>query len=326
MKILVIGLGSMGRRRVRLLQKVRASDIIIGIDNSEERRAMAERELKIVTNDDLKATLCDEVEYAFVCTSPLSHAAIINQCLKGGMSVFTEINLVDDLYEENTALAKKKGKLLYLSSTPFFRSEVKYITNLVQDTKGKLGYIYHVGQYLPDWHPWENYKDFFIGNKRTNGCREILAIELPWLVHCFGNIVDVQVLAGKKTDLAIEYPDYYSVLITHESGHHGTFAVDVVCRKAVRYFEVYGENLYLTWDGTADGLRIYDTDNKEEHMIDFYEQTDHLPGYNSMIIENAYEDEIIDFFETAEHGKKQMYSFEQDKTILNWIDRIESYV
>ena len=145
-------------------------------------------------------------------------------------------------------------------------------------------------------------------------------------VHCFGNIVDVQVLAGKKTDLSIEYPDYYSVLITHESGHHGTFAVDVVCRKAVRYFEVYGENLYLTWDGTADGLRIYDTDNKEEHMIDFYEQTDHLPGYNSMIIENAYEDEIIDFFETAEHGKKQMYSFEQDKTILNWIDRIESYV
>ena len=38
-----------------------------------------------------------------------------------------------------------------------------------------------LGQYLPDWHPWESYKSFFVSNKKTNGCRELFAIELHGL-------------------------------------------------------------------------------------------------------------------------------------------------
>ena len=39
MGILVIGLGSMGKRRIRLLQKIRPEDKLYGVDSSRERCA-----------------------------------------------------------------------------------------------------------------------------------------------------------------------------------------------------------------------------------------------------------------------------------------------
>ena len=38
---------------------------------------------------------------AFVCTSPLSHSAVISECIKKGLHIFTELNLVADGYLEN---------------------------------------------------------------------------------------------------------------------------------------------------------------------------------------------------------------------------------
>lgn len=326
MNIVVIGLGSMGKRRIRLLKKIRPLDRIIGVDSNRERCTAISTEFGIDTVEDLAIALLQKPDYACVCTSPLSHAQIIHQCLQANASVFTEINLVSDLYDVNMALAKKLGKVLYLSSTPLFRAEVEYITKRVHQTEGNKGYLYHVGQYLPDWHPWESYKDFFIGSRRTNGCREILAIELPWLVQCFGEIEGVKALSNKCTGLDIDYHDNFSVLVQHKTGNQGVIVADVVCRKAIRYFEVYGERLYLTWDGNPKGLKEYDIENKSEHVVDLYTKTDHLEGYNPLIIENAYESELINFFEVTEHGAVPVYSFERDKDILKWIDKVESNV
>lgn len=38
----------------------------------------------------------------------------------------------------------------------------------------------------------------------------------------------------------------------------GTLFVDVISRKAVRNLEIVGENVYLKWYGTPDGLENYD--------------------------------------------------------------------
>ena len=55
------------------------------------------------------------------------------------------------------------------------------LIHILQEFSRPVNYIYHIGQYLPDWHPWENYKNFFVGDKRTGGVREIFGIDLPWL-------------------------------------------------------------------------------------------------------------------------------------------------
>ena len=324
MKIVVIGLGSMGRRRIRLIKQYNTSYKIIGVDFNKERRIVSESEFGIETSDNLERVIKKHnLDSAIICTSPLSHSKLIGLCLDNNLHVFTELNLVTDGYEENIQLAEEKNRVLFLSSTFLHRAEIKQINKLVKTQDKMLNYIYHIGQYLPDWHPWENYEDFFVGDKRTNGCREIFAIELPWLIEVFGNIKDIIVRKSKISSLNIDYNDNYMVFLEHESGHKGMLAVDIVSRKAVRNFEVFGENLYVSWDGSAEGLKMMDIEDKKEENILLYDKVDQLNQYSKFVVENAYYDEIVSFFNVISNNIKPIYNFEKDKKILELIDRIE---
>ena len=320
MNIAVIGLGSMGKRRIRLIHEMYPEYLIVGIDGREDRREEAEELYGIKTAESL-----DKIEIiidsAFICTSPLSHAAIIKECLGRGWNVFTELNLVDTGYEENIQLAKKKGCTLFLSSTFFYREEIRYIRSKISKDN-KWNYIYHIGQYLPDWHPWENFKDFFIGDKRTNGCREIMAIELPWLVGTFGEVCDSHVLADKITGLNIGFNDNYMIQLTHANGNKGVLIVDVVSPVAVRKLEAYSEGKYLSWDGTPDSIKEFDQTDKKLKAIELFEKTEHKEGYSAFIVENAYKNEIKEFFDVVEGVKQPLYGFQQDKEILKLIDSL----
>lgn len=319
----VIGLGSMGKRRIRLLSE-REDVEIIGIESNLQRREEVSQMYSISCFESVAAAMEQKrAEVAFVCTSPLFHAKIITNCLNLGLHVFTEINLVADDYCKNIELAKKKGVHLFLSSTFLYRPETRYIIERIKDCTCPLSYNYHVGQYLPDWHSWESYQNFFVGEPRTNGCREIFAIELPWIVTCFGPISGVKVQKRKLTNLNINYNDSYQVLISHENGTQGTFSVDVVSRKAVRKFEVYGEELYLTWNGTPDSVVEYDYDKKIDKQISVG-KTEHIDNYAAFITENPYREEIKNFIDLVKGiDERSQWSFEKDQSILTVIDKIE---
>lgn len=324
MNAIVVGLGSMGRRRARLLHDLDKTIKIIGVDMQDSRRKQAEDELGLVTCETIEKA-CKEYQpdMAFVSTSPLSHAAIINECLENNLHVFTELNLVTNGYDENVKLAQTKGKKLFLSSTFLYRKEIQYIKQAVSSAGCPLSYMYHAGQYLPDWHPWESYKDFFIGKKETNGCREFMAIEFPWLIDVFGNIKSIKSIKGNDSSLDIDFADIYHIMIEHETGHKGMITVDVVSRKAVRNLEISGENLYLTWHGTPDSLKVYDYDNKLDKDIVLYDSVENRAGYSAFIIEDAYRSEIENFLNVVAGKEKAKYSFEQDKRVLSIIDEIE---
>ncbi len=328
MNFVVIGLGSMGKRRIRLLQEYlkntdNESWAVFGVDNREDRRQEAEKLYGIRTSISLDIIIKENnVDAAFVCTSPLSHAAIITECLGRNLHVFTEINVIADEYDKNSALAEKKGSVLYLSSTFMHRKEMVYIKNWVQEKDHKLSYRYHVGQYLPEWHPWESYKSFFVNDKRTNACRELFAIELPWMTDAFGDVDGFVSKHNKLSELDIDYDDTYNVLICHSTGITGCLTVDVVSPKAERRLDVFGENSLLTWDGTPDSLKIMDHSDELE-AVNLYDKTIHLNDYAKYIIEDAYYDEIEDFIRCIEQNTKPAYTFEKDAFVLKTIDGIE---
>lgn len=325
MRVAVIGLGSMGKRRIRLIRKYSEAIEIIGVDTNEERRKTCEKEYGIEVDSSLtNAVDKTYIDCAFVCTPPISHSEIITQCLDKGLHVFTELNLVADGYAKNMALAKLKNLVLFMSSTFLYKDEVKYIKNLIHKAKHVLNYTYHVGQYLPDWHSWDNYKNFFAGDKRTNGCREIFAIELPWLSDVFGEIIKVEVIKSKMSSLDINYADNYLALVQHSSGCKGALAVDVVSRKAVRNLEVFGEELHIQWDGSPGGLFVYDYEAKKDNNIQLYEEIDQLDNYSSFIVENPYMNEVQTFFGAVKGQMAQIYTFEEDWNIIKLIDTIES--
>lgn len=322
MNIAVVGLGSMGKRRIRLTKEIDPKIKIYGVDNNKDRQIETSKLYDIETYNSLDDISID-ITAVFVCTSPLSHATIISQCLKRNCHVFSEINLVDDMYDENVALAKSNNKVLFLSSTPLYKNEMQYIKKYFSN-KHNINYIYHIGQYLPDWHPWESYNNFFVGDKRTNGCREIMAIEFPWLINTFGEVLKYNVFKSKITSLNIDYNDNYMLQFEHVNGIKGSIVIDVVSPKAVRKFEAYSEGKYISWDGTPDSLYVYDHTNKENINVQLYSQVDHKSGYSDFVIENAYRDEI-DAFLNAINGDKSkcLYSFEKDKDIICLINKIE---
>lgn len=325
MKIIVIGLGSMGKRRIRLISEHKDVELF-GIDSQVSRCEEVKEKYGITCYNSIDEACKDQnIDAAIISTSPLSHASIIKECLEHNLHVFTEINLVQDGYNENIALAKEKGKVLFLSSTFLYRKETQTIIEKVHEAKCPLNYIYHVGQYLPDWHPWESYNNYFIGNPKTNGCREIMAIDLPWIVTAFGAIKDVKVMKSKNTELNIQYNDNYLIMLEHENGTKGVFAVDVVSRKPYRHIDVYGEHLQLSWNGTADSLNQYDINNKQEVKISFEDASEHVEGYAAFITENPYREELNAYLQQiADSNFAPAWDFEKDKTVLDWIDKIEA--
>jgi len=101
MRLLVIGLGSMGKRRISLLSKYYSDFLICGVDNSRERRMQTAELFKINTYENINAAIHEEKpDAALICTSPESHGAIILECIKKGLHIFCEINLLQDQYEE----------------------------------------------------------------------------------------------------------------------------------------------------------------------------------------------------------------------------------
>lgn len=332
MKIVVIGLGSMGKRRIRLLKKYIQSEeencekewSIIGVDEDAERCQEVGKQYLINTYGDLlNALQFEKPDCAIISTSPLSHANLIQTCLKNKLHVFTELNLVSDLYDENMKLAEAQEVELFLSSTFLYRKEMDFLKKEVQKNKFQGGYRYHVGQYLPVWHPWESYQDFFVSNKKTNACREIFAIELPWLTAVFGEIRDIKVLHKKASKLSVDFDDMYYVILEHESGVLGNLSVEVISPKTVRELEVWNEEFYIEWKGSPETLKYYNQNSKKIEDIDLYTDVEHVEGYSSFVVENAYYDELVNFIECVEKKSAPKYSFEQDRKILEWIDRIE---
>ena len=323
MKLLIVGLGSMGKRRARLAKGMDASIEISGVDTTESRRTEAEG-LGITAYASIgEAVAAEKFDAALVCTAPITHAGIISELLDAGLPVFTELNLVSDGYEENMKKAKEKSLPLFLSSTMLYRGETQYIKQQVKAFDKPVNYIYHIGQYLPDWHPWENYKNFFVGDKRTGGVREIFGIDLPWLLDTFGPVKSLQVEKDKISQLEVDYPDSYFVTLRHENGVKGMLAVDVVSPKAVRNFECFGEGLHLFWEGNPKSLYTFDHDKGEKLPVNTYESFEHDSRYSDNIVENAYVDELANFFAVLKGTEQPRYSFEKDLETIRLIEAIE---
>ena len=89
MRVVVIGLGSMGRRRIRLMQAMVDAPEIVGVNRSVDRRVQAEKEFGIRTFATLaEAIAAAQPQVAFLCTAPASHGPAVMECIASGLDIF----------------------------------------------------------------------------------------------------------------------------------------------------------------------------------------------------------------------------------------------
>ena len=146
---------------------------------------------------------------------------------------------------------------------------------------------------------------------------------MPWLIEAFGKVTDVYSVSNKVTDLDIDFDDRYFVTLTHESGARGVLSVDIVCPKAVRNLEVYGEGLHLFWEGNPKALWKFNNETKEKEFINTYVTFEHDSRYSDNIVENAYVDEMQNFLNVVKGTETPKYSFEKDLYTISVMDKIE---
>lgn len=322
-KIVVAGLGSMGQRRIRLLKSIE-DFLIFGVDSSKEARDQSHAEFNIETFKTFdEAFSVDDYDIGFVCTSPESHFEIIKLFLTHKLHVFSELNLLNESHKTLIELSEKVNRTLFLSSTFLYRKEIQYIRSLINSSLNPYIYNYHVGQFLLDWHPWQATEDYFIFKKKTNALREIMAIEIPWIIEVFGNFKIKHVESNKISDLKIDFDDTIHIHLEHESGHEGYLLFDVISPKPVRQLKIYNQMSLIEWQGTVDSLKIFDKKTNESKFIELYDNVDHHNLYANYVVENAYKEEIIQFLMGITKKVVPEYSFDKDIETLKIIDKIE---
>ena len=273
MKFLVIGLGSMGKRRVRNLKALEYRDIA-GFDTRQERTKFAASEYNIRTFDDFDEAVKEFEPEAFVISTPPDlHMKYAYYAFERGIHCFIEGSVVDaDKILELSKKLKGTDTVIVPSCTMRFFPGSMEIKNLLN--KGIIGkplnFNYQSGQYLPDWHPWEIIEDFYVSNPETGGCREIVPFELTWLNDIFGDPKPLACVKRKLTDMNAPIDDIYHCLLEYPNGLIGNLTVEVVSRpKATREFRLIGSKGEIIFSGQDNTVKYINTSMKDWEIITF---------------------------------------------------------
>lgn len=324
--ILIIGLGSMGKRRVRNLQALGIKNII-GFDKREDRRNESVEKYQIEVVSSLEEAISNFKIDAFVISLPPDiHHIYMKKALELSIPAFIEASVVDTDFEEMIIESKEKGVCLAPSCTLFFHPAIKKIAEIIKN--GDLGiisnFLYHSGQYLPDWHTYEDVNEYYVSNKETGGGREIVPFELTWITLVLGFPKRVVGLYKNAIQIkgAEDIDETYNLLMDYGNSIFN-LSVDVVSRYATRRLTINGDKKQLYWNWDDNMIKIYDPQTNNWNEIK-YETISAQSGYNKNITEQMYIDEMEAFLNAAKNEKDFPNTLEHDHQVLKVLYAVES--
>jgi len=293
MKFLIVGLGSMGKRRIRNLQRLGHTDIV-GVDPEPSRRDEAVKLYGIATCSTFEDGMSLGPDALIISTPPDMHMSFARAAVANGKHFFSEAGTSADGMADVLRVARQKGVVAAPSCTMRYHPSVQKLKQIV--AAGGIGtvrsYTHHCGQWLPDWHPDEDYRRFYVSRRETGACREIVPFELTWLNWVVGSPVGaVTAMKAKLSDLECDIDDVYQLLVRYENGALGHLQVDVLARAPVRHCRIVGSEGTLEWSVMERTVRHYRADTRQ-----WIAHTEPPPrveqGYSEMSNEAMYDAEI----------------------------------
>jgi predicted dehydrogenase len=311
----------MGKRRIRNLQYLKAGDIV-GYDPREDRRHEVSERYRVKVVADFADGMTMAPDALIISTPPDLHMSYAVIAVQHGKHFFTEASVIDAGMDEIIALCNGKGIVAAPSCTMRFQPSIRVIRDLVaSEAIGPiLGFTYHSGQYLPDWHPWEDYKSFYVAKRETGGCREIVPFELVWLTWVLGKVIGVSCFRQKAMKLDVDIDDIYQILLRFSQGTFGHMLVDVISRVPYRSCRFLSEEGVIDWVWSNRCVRVFkaaDTAWKE------YFEPEGVAEEGYIHAENMYIEEMRAFIEAVRGKTEYPYTFQEDKEILAILNAAE---
>lgn len=323
MKVLVVGLGSMGKRRIRNLLALGVQEIH-AYDPRADRVAEAETQYKITATDDFSLIDLSLYDRMIVSTPPDRHMHYAHLAADYKIPCFIEASVVDTDMKRLIERCEQNPDLIFCPSCTFhFHPAMQQIAKLLgENAIGNVSnFTYHFGQYLPDWHPWEDIQDFYVSKRETGGGREIVPFELTWMNMLFGAVQSVNGFCSKTISLGADIDDTYAFSLRYACGILGNVVVDVVSRIATRLFILNGDQGQIRWDWDSGKVDLYraSTGAWESYALSAGHAQE---GYNKNLIEEMYIEEIRTFLRAAD-GNVFPNTLQKDYEILQLLYAIE---
>ena len=259
-RILVVGLGGIGRRHARNLRAL----------DPELRLACCRRPGVASVDEDglfedrfssIGAALSWRPDAAVVATPAALHLEVALALAEQGAHLFIEkplshsVDGIDRLLDT----CRVRGLVLTVGYNLRFDSRLRAIRDAL--VRGRIGRLLTIsaeaGQFLPEWRRDRDYRESASARRALGGGALLeLSHELDYVRWLSGEVATVSARASRVSDLEIDVEDTAEVTLGFVTGAIGHVHVDMIDRAPRRGCRVVGSTGTLQWDALAGQARL----------------------------------------------------------------------
>jgi predicted dehydrogenase len=271
MKILISGIGSIGRRHLKNLMQLGETDIILHRTSGQQ---LAEHtELPVFTS--IEEALRQQPDLAIISQPTFLHIELATALVSASIPyLFIEkplshhwvgVQQLLSIVRENNIKTTIGFDLRF---DPGFQQVYEW---LQADVIGHIVSIHaEVGQYLPDWRPHEDYRQGMSASKKMGGGVMLdLVHEFDYLTALAGPVREVAAMYGRGSQLEIETEDTANILLHFDNGAMGTLRMDYLQKKLSRNCKIIGANGMIVWDYAGRTATVSTLDNGIAEQFDY---------------------------------------------------------
>jgi len=311
MLILVIGCGSIGKRHIRNLIALNAGDIIAH-DVSQERLSDVAKEYNVKAYHSIDDALAQKPDAAFICTPTSLHIDSALLAAKSNCHLFIEKPLSHSLkgVDELIKIVAQKSLVTLVGCNMRFHPGIAMMKELLD--KKSVGRVIcariQAGQYLPDWHPWEDYRRGYSAKQDLGGGIILDGIhEIDYITWFLGEVSQVFCFSDKLSSLEIETEDTAEILLRFSSGTIAEVHLDYIQRSYSRSCQIIGEEGTIWWDFNERQVRLYTAESGK------WQTFAQNPDYDT---NEMYIEETKHFFQCIEGNTKPMQDIHSARRVL----------
>lgn len=269
LKVFVIGSGSIGKRHIKNLRTLGVR-YITAFDPRADRAMEAEAQSQVELKSSVEAGLADRPNIAVIATPTSLHSAMALQAAESGSHIFVEKPLsdrIDPTLDALTETLRRSGLHSLVGCNMRFHPGPLRVKQLIE--QGKIGALYYAkvygGSHLPDWHPWEDYREMYSAQRALGGGCVLDGIhEIDLAIWYVGEVAGVLALVSKISSLEIDVEDIASIILQHKDGQHSEIHLDYIQRApGTRGCLVTGADGSIAWDWNDNRVRWHDGQMQE---------------------------------------------------------------
>lgn len=262
-RALIAGLGSIGRRHLRLLRAA-----LPQADIRVLRHAHCDDTIEFADGCfDRLEEACDFAPQLAIIASPASfHIPTAKALAQSGAHLLVEKPISDSVegVADLVGFCKAEGRALHVGYNLRFLHTLQQFRSVLAD--GRIGQVYgvrcEIGQYLPGWRNGADYRTT-VSARRDLGGGVLLELshELDMLRWVFGEVSWLSAWSGRQSALEIDVDDTAMIQMGFANGPVAQLGMDFLRRDTKRMCTAIGEKGSLTWDAVAGRTMLFDPEN-----------------------------------------------------------------